>query len=58
MDNKYLEIFTLDDELPVFGPLDGGFRPAIELALELRIIFFMRNDTLRSFYIFRRHLDL
>lgn len=58
MEKIYLKVFTLDDELPVFGPLDGGFRPAVELALELRIVLFMRNDTLRSFYIFRRHLDL
>ena len=54
----YLEVFALDDQLAVLGPLDGGLRLAVDVALELGVLLLVGDDALRPLDVARRHLDV
>lgn len=53
---QYLKVFAFDDEFPVFGPLDGGFGPSVQLALEFGVILLVRRGAARPVDETRRHL--
>jgi hypothetical protein len=44
----YLKVFTLDDQVSVLVPLDGGLGHAVDFTLELDVAFLDRNNILRS----------
>ncbi len=44
----YLKIFTLDDQVSVLVPLNGGLGHAVDFTLELNVAFLDRNNILRS----------
>ena len=54
----HLEVFALDDEFSILGPLDGGFGTAVDVALELGVFLLVRDDTLRPFDEARRNVHL
>lgn len=54
----YLEVFTLNDELSVFGPLYGRFGPSVKLTLEFGVIFLVTRNAARTSHITGRHLNV
>ena len=55
---KYLKVFTFNDEFTILGPLNNWLRSPVELALELGIVFLVRNGALRPLEKLWRHLNL